>query len=98
MGFYTIVTEFVEGRRPNRGDKDDFDICWQALKKLHDLNIIHWDPRPPNFIIKTNSQEACVLDFGFSFKVDKEINKKKLKIKKKDKMKMTSDDGFDIIL
>ena len=65
MSYYAIVTEFIESRCPNREDENDFEICYESLKRLHELDIIHDDARPPNFII-----EAFILDFGFSFFVE----------------------------
>ena len=64
--FYTIVTEFIEGRRPDSTSQVDFDKCLESLNKLHEVGILHGDPRPPNFIIETSSQKAYILDFGFS--------------------------------
>ena len=38
-------------RCPKRADRIDFGICLEALKKLHELDIIHGDSRPTNFLI-----------------------------------------------
>lgn len=92
FNYFAIVTEFVKGRCPKRADKRDFEICLEALKKLHELDIIHGDARPPNFLIST--QKAYILDFGFSFKVD-EIEEKEEGIKR-DYRKMKSGVGFNI--
>ena len=93
MNYYAIVTEFIEGRCPNREDEDDFKRCFESLKKLHELDIIHGDARPPNFIIEANSQKTYILDFGFSFIVGE--RKKKMGIER-DVWKMKSSDGFNI--
>lgn len=97
MCYFTIVTEFVEGRHPNKKDADDFKICYEALQKLHKLGVIHGDARPPNFIIKQNAKEACILDFGFSFILDGKINEKeRLNEINDDIRKMKSNVGFNI--
>lgn len=90
MNYYTIVTEFIEGSHPERGNETHFNICLESLKKLHELNIIHGDPRPPNFILKNNNQSACILDFGFSFK-SQETSKKNADINN-----MKSFKGFNL--
>lgn len=91
MSYYTIVTEFIEGRRPKREDEDDFKRCLESLKKLHELDIIHiihGDARPP-----TDRRKVCILDFRFSFKV--EMAEKQEGVKR-DFKKMKSTDGFNI--
>jgi tRNA A-37 threonylcarbamoyl transferase component Bud32 len=84
--FYTIVTEFIEGRPPDSTSQVDFDKCLESLNKLHEVGILHGDPRPPNFIIETSSQKAYILDFGFSSilgKLNESEKKKDIKIMKR---------------
>lgn len=64
--YYTIVTEFIKGRRPDLTSQDDFNKCLESLNELHKVGILHGDPRPPNFLIETSSKKAYILDFGFS--------------------------------
>lgn len=41
-----------------------FEVC-QAIKYLHDLNIMHRDLKPENILLDENFQ-AKVCDFGYS--------------------------------
>lgn len=59
-----IITEFIDGRQPKRGDRDDFELCKGSLKKLHDVGIVHGNSQQSNFLISNN--HAIILDFGFS--------------------------------
>ena len=81
QNFYAIVTEFIDGRHPKKGDLTDFELCKVALEKLHDLGIIHGDPRPANFLISNG--HAIILDFGFSVRFGHSACSKDISIMKR---------------
>lgn len=58
-----ILLEKLEGRHASL---DDLPLCIRALRQLHDLEIVHGDINPFNFIINDERMEARLIDFEYA--------------------------------
>lgn len=59
-----FLTEHIHGRPPD--DEGDWEVCCEALEKLHGLGIKHGDIQKGSFVIRRGRRgdEAVLVDFG----------------------------------
>ncbi|KAB8333044.1 serine/threonine protein kinase [Scytonema tolypothrichoides VB-61278] len=78
-GLPCIVMEYILGEtladRLKRGVKQEEALDYirqigEALKTVHNRNMVHRDVKPNNIMIQDNTQEAVLIDFGISRELD----------------------------
>ena len=80
-----LVMEYIAGKNLERYIKEDYGFLLQkealdyalqiadALKMVHQMNLFHLDVNPRNIIIKNDSKEAVLIDFGTSRRADADL-------------------------
>ncbi|MGB5971458.1 MAG: serine/threonine-protein kinase [Spirulinaceae cyanobacterium] len=86
QGLWCMVTEYIEGEDlakrspqilPEAEALQYIQQIGSALIEVHDNGLLHRDVRPGNILIRRNTEEAVLIDFGLALDFDRELTKKR---------------------